>query len=236
MLLFYATDIKGDIITLDENDSKHAIRVLRLQSGDLVYVVDGKGSQYKCQVLDPHPKKCALSIQNKTFQKDPFGHLTIAVAPTKNNNRYEWFLEKATEIGIGKIIPIITTNSERRTIKPERMEKVIIAAMKQSLKTYLPEFSPLVKFKELISQVDTDNTNLLIAHCYEDTTKITIKEGVNPSLPTLLLIGPEGDFTTEEVAFAKEKGFQAITLGDPRLRTETAAISACVQLNMNNHE
>jgi 16S rRNA (uracil1498-N3)-methyltransferase len=236
MLLFYATDIQSEIIRLDENDSKHAIRVLRLQSGDLVHVVDGKGNLYECHVLDAHPKKCVLSIQNGTFQKNPFEFLTIAVAPTKNNNRYEWFLEKATEIGIGRIIPIVTTNSERRTIKPERMEKIVIAAMKQSLKSYLPELSPVVEFKEVISQFDPNQSNLLIAHCHEDPTKMSVKKGLNRDLPTILLIGPEGDFTEEEVSLAKEMGFKAVTLGDTRLRTETAAISACVQLNINYHE
>ena len=232
MLLFYATNIASEIITLDENDSKHAIKVLRLKIGDKIYVVNGSGNLFKCEILDAHPKKCTLTILNKEFQTNPFEQISIAVAPTKNNNRYEWFLEKATEIGIGSIIPIVTKNSERKVIKEDRMEKVLVAAMKQSLKRYVPILKSAITFKALVEQHSSSDLNLLIAHCYPDIPKEKIYKRVNSSKSTLLLIGPEGDFSKDEVEFALQNGFQSVTLGDARLRTETAAIMACVQLNM----
>lgn len=232
MLLFYATDIQSNIITLDENDSKHAIRVLRLEIGSILNVVDGVGNLYDCEILDAHPKKCTLTVLKKDFQVNPFASISIAVAPTKNNNRYEWFLEKATEIGVGSILPIITKNSERRVIKEERMEKVLVAAMKQSLKRYLPDLKPAESLKSVIGQYAEKDSNLLIAHCYEDIPKKKLEITITTGKPTLLLIGPEGDFSKDEVEFALQNGFQSVTLGDTRLRTETAAIVACVQLNM----
>tara|TARA_R110002049_G_scaffold143426_2_gene305536 strand:- start:1784 stop:2491 length:708 start_codon:yes stop_codon:yes gene_type:complete len=232
MLLFYASDIQTDIITLDENDSKHAIKVLRLGIGDKLHVVDGVGHLYDCEILDAHPKKCTLTVLKKHYQVNPFAHISLAVAPTKNNNRYEWFLEKVTEIGVGTIIPIITKNSERRVVKRERMEKVLIAAMKQSLKRYLPDLKNTQTIKELIADYKNEKINLLIAHCYEDHPKEKLRKHIDVNKPTLLLIGPEGDFSPDEVEFALSNGFQSVTLGDTRLRTETAAIVACTQLNM----
>lgn len=232
MLLFYSTAINLNTITLDENDSKHAIRVLRLQTGNQIHVVDGKGNLYECEIVDAHPKKCTLNILKTDFQQNPYAQISIAVAPTKNNNRYEWFLEKATEIGIGSIFPIITKNSERKVIKEDRMEKVIIAAMKQSLKSYLPALKATQTLKGLISSIKDKEINLLIAHCYSDISKTNLTQVVDTKKSTLLLIGPEGDFSHDEVKYALDNGFQSVTLGNTRLRTETAAIVACTKLNM----
>ncbi len=232
MLLFYTTAINLNTITLDENDSKHAVKVLRLQSGNQVHAVDGKGNLFECEIKDAHPKKCTLNVLQTNFQENPYAQISIAVAPTKNNNRYEWFLEKATEIGIGSIFPIITKNSERKVINGDRMKKVIIAAMKQSLKSYLPVLNAASTLKELIISIKDKEINLLIAHCYSDISKADLTKVVDKKKSTLLLIGPEGDFSQNEVQYALDNGFQSVTLGNTRLRTETAAIVACTKLNM----
>jgi 16S rRNA (uracil1498-N3)-methyltransferase len=230
MQLFYTTSIQSDSITLDENDSKHAVRVMRLKENDSIHVVDGKGTIYNCKILDAHPKKCTLSIVDKKQESNPYQNLHIAVAPTKNNNRYEWFLEKATEIGIGSITPIITDNSERKVIKHDRMEKVLISAMKQSLKYYLPHLEVTISFKDALNHFP--NATRLIAHCADDIEKKSLIKSIDKNKPTFLLIGPEGDFSTKEIELAKSSGFKSVSLGTARLRTETAAIVACTQLNI----
>ena len=231
MQLFYSTSIQSEIITLDENDSKHAIRVLRLNENDKIDVIDGSGTLYHCAILDAHPKKCTLRILDSKKEENPYKMLHIAVAPTKNNNRYEWFLEKATEIGIGSITPIVTENSERRVIKHDRMEKILIAAMKQSLKLYLPELKEVLPFKSAIKEFP--KANRLIAHCAFDLDKKKLIESIDINQPTFLLIGPEGDFSTNEIDNAKRNGFLPVSLGSSRLRTETAAVVACTQINMS---
>ncbi|MBR9831606.1 16S rRNA (uracil(1498)-N(3))-methyltransferase [bacterium] len=230
MQLFYSTSVHSEIITLDENDSKHAIRVLRLNENDKIDIIDGVGTLYHCAILDAHPKRCTLRVLESKKDENPYGMLHIAVAPTKNNNRYEWFIEKATEIGIGSITPIVTENSERRVIKHDRMEKILIAAMKQSLKLYLPELKEVQPFKSAINQFP--ESNRLIAHCAFDLDKNKLIESIDTTLPTYLMIGPEGDFSAKEIEIAKMNGFKPVSLGKSRLRTETAAVVACAQLNM----
>jgi 16S rRNA (uracil1498-N3)-methyltransferase len=232
MHLFYVSDISDTEIILDETESKHAVRVLRLQNGNQVEIIDGAGGFYKAQITDANPKKCRLIIveSQKEFGKKDF-HLHIAIAPTKNIDRFEWFLEKATEIGIDEITPLLTTHSERKVVNPERLEKILVSAMKQSLKAYLPVLNNLTTFKELVINNKTENK--YIAYC-DEIQKTHLKDLVAKENNTLILIGPEGDFSPEEVKLAIENGFKVVSLGESRLRTETAGIVACHIVNLAN--
>ena len=232
MQLFYVPNISGDEILLNETESKHAIRVLRLQNGNRVQVIDGTGGFYEAEITDANQKKCRLSVLKSQleFGKKDF-HLHIAIAPTKNIDRFEWFLEKATEIGIGEITPLLTSHSERKTINIERLEKILVSAMKQSLKAYLPKLNEITPIKHLI--VNNKSKSKYIAYC-DDIQKIHLKDAVIRGQDTLILIGPEGDFSPEEVNLAVENGFKVVSLGTARLRTETAGIIACNIVNLAN--
>lgn len=232
MQLFYVPTISSAEVILDETESKHAVRVLRLKEGDEIELVDGKGGFYKARIQNANPKKCQLSIiESRTeFGKKDF-HLHIAIAPTKNIDRTEWFLEKCTEIGIDEVTPLLSENSERKVIKPERLEKILVSAMKQSVKAYLPKLNELTKLSDLLTQAT--ETKKFIAHCNEGE-KPHLKNVVKPGEEVLILIGPEGDFSPEEVELALENGFEAISLGDARLRTETAGVVACHIVNLAN--
>ncbi len=227
MQLFYDPNIVSSqtTYTLNDEESKHCIRVLRLTVNDIIHITDGKGNMFRCRIDDPAPKKCTVIIEEQTKNyNQPCYKLTMAVAPTKANERYEWFVEKATEIGIYSIIPVICFQSERRTIKTERIERVANSAMKQSLKAYMPIIEEPIKFSELIGRpFDGDK---FIAHCNADSQIALLKELANPKRDTLILIGPEGDFSVSEVELARQHGFKTISLGDTRMRTETAAIAA----------
>ena len=232
MQLFYVPNISGAEVILDETESKHAIRVLRLSEGTQIQLIDGNGGFYEAKIIDPNPKKCKLSItqSNLNFGKRNF-RIHIAIAPTKNIDRFEWFLEKCTEIGIDEITPLLTKHSERKIIKPERLEKILVAAMKQSLKAYLPKLNALTQFKELITK--TKVKNKYIAHCYKGNAT-HLKNLTKKSEDTLILIGPEGDFSLKEIQLANENGFEEISLGSSRLRTETAGVIACHIVNLAN--
>lgn len=232
MQLFYIPNISGNEVILNETESKHAIRVLRLTEGSQVQLIDGQGGFYEAEIADAQPKKCKLSITNsiKEFEKRGF-KLHSAIAPTKNIDRFEWFLEKCTEIGIDEITPLLSEHSERKVIKPERLKKILVAAMKQSLKAYLPKLNSLTNFNEFISR--TNYQNKYIAHC-NDGDKLHLKNYIQKNKDTVILIGPEGDFSPEEVEFAKINGFKEISLGNARLRTETAGIVACHIVNLVN--
>lgn len=232
MHLFYTPDLQDDIYRLNEEESKHCVRVLRLTEGDNLFLVDGKGLYSEAVITDAHPKACMLKVVNRQYNygKKDF-QLTIGVAPTKNIDRYEWFLEKATEIGIDAIIPLVSRHSERKEIKPERLEKVMVSAMKQSIKAYLPVLKPLQTFKETIKRPSTGLR--FIAHCNEGE-KVLLRDVVKKGKDVLILIGPEGDFSVEEVEMAIKEGFIPISLGDARLRTETAALVACHTVNLIN--
>lgn len=232
MQLFYVPIISGTEIILDETESKHAIRVLRLNVGNQVQIIDGKGGFYEAEISDANQKKCRLSIVNSTleFGKKDF-HLHIAIAPTKNIDRFEWFLEKATEIGIDEISPLLTSHSERKTVNQERLEKILVSAMKQSLKAYLPKMNNMTTFKELIINNKTENK--YIAYC-DEIQKKHLKNVEIKAKDTLILIGPEGDFSPDEIQFALENGFKVVSLGNARLRTETAGIVACHIVNLAN--
>lgn len=232
MQLFYLSNISGAEVILNETESKHAVRVLRLGEGDQVQIIDGVGGFYEAQISEPHSKRCKLQIIRtiKNFEKRNF-KLHIAIAPTKNIDRFEWFLEKCTEIGIDEITPLLSEHSERKVIKPERLEKILVSAMKQSLKAYLPKLNELTYFKNLIA--NSDSSKKFIAHCNKGEKK-HLKNTILKGDDVLILIGPEGDFSAEEVQLAKEKGFKEVSLGNARLRTETAGIVACHIVNLAN--
>ena len=232
MQIFYIPDVKGNQISLTPDESKHALKVLRLSAGDQIQVVDGKGGFYQAQIMDAHPKNCTLEIleTKKDFGKKNF-HLHIAIAPTKNIDRFEWFLEKCTEIGIDEITPLLSEHSERKVIKPERLEKILVSAIKQSLKAYLPKLNELKHFGDFI-KIEFSGKKF-IAHCNEGK-KVHLKNLIHQGEDVLILIGPEGDFSPEEVEEAKACGFKEISLGDARLRTETAGIVACHIVNLSN--
>jgi 16S rRNA (uracil1498-N3)-methyltransferase len=232
MHLFYTPDITLPTYTLSEEESKHAIRVLRLQLHDEVILVDGKGGKYTAQITDANPKKALLQI---THNQQEFGkrnhYLDIAVAPTKNIERLEWFLEKATELGIDAITPIICDRSERKEVKTERLNKIITSAVKQSIKAYHPLLHDAISFKQFMQQ-GLASTGF-IAHCMEGE-KPLLAQLVKPHDHYTILIGPEGDFTPQELALAQEAGYTGISLGEARLRTETAALAACFEINLLN--
>ncbi len=232
MHLFYTPDLLTDTYRLSEEESKHCVRVLRLTEGEKLFLVDGKGLFCEAVIISANPKACILNVTNRksNYAKRDY-QLTVGVAPTKNIDRYEWFLEKATEIGIDIVIPLLSRYSERKEIKPERLEKVMVSAMKQSIKAYLPILNPLQTFKKTIS--DPFSGQKFIAHCYEGE-KPLLRDVVEKGKDVLILIGPEGDFSTEEVELAINEGFIPISLGTSRLRTETAALAACHTVNLIN--
>lgn len=221
MHLFYNPYIEGESFTLEEQESKHAIRVLRLVRGDRVIVVDGKGAWYEARISDDHPKRCSLKIESGVQGYQPLSYsLHLAVAPTKNLDRFEWFLEKATEIGITEISPLICKRSERRQLKMERLEKILISAMKQSLKAYLPVLNKPINMDEFV-RAERQGT-LGIAHCYP-LERLSINK-LEHSQSYTCMVGPEGDFTEEEVSDALKAGYVPFHMGSSRMRTETAAI------------
>ena len=224
MRLFYDPHIKLDAEThqLSEEESKHVVRVLRMSEGDQLAIIDGKGNYFETSISIAHPKRCTVKIDT-VESSEPLKHeLHIALGPTKLMDRIEWFVEKATEIGVTEISFISGKNSERVKMKPERIEKKVISAMKQSKRRFLPKINPLVSVSEFIEKYP----NGLIAHC-EEGEKSTILDSFE-IINCPILIGPEGDFTTEEINLALQNGYKTITLGENRLRTETAALYACV--------
>jgi 16S rRNA (uracil1498-N3)-methyltransferase len=228
--LFYTPDIRSDIYTLAEDESKHCTRVLRLQQGDTVYLVDGRGCLYTAIIQDAHQKRCQLQIIDKQVEygKLPY-YVHIAVAPTKNMDRIEWFVEKAVEIGVSAITFLECEHSERKQLRLDRIEKIAVSAMKQSQKGFLPLLHEMTPYEKFIQTSIPEDT--FIAHLEDDATK-SIKEYYKPNRQHCILIGPEGDFSPKEIALAYEAGIKPITLGQSRLRTETAALVACHTLNV----
>jgi 16S rRNA (uracil1498-N3)-methyltransferase len=225
MHTFYTPNIQSDEFFLSEEESKHCVRVLRLKEQDTVYLIDGVGGFYNALITEANQKKCKVVVNQKIkeFGKRNY-QLTIAIAPTKNIERFEWFLEKATEIGIDRIIPIISFQSERRQIKPERLNKILIEATKQSKQAYLPVLENICNFKDLMQR--PFDGKKLIAYCSEDKRPY-VNDLVSIGENVVILIGPEGDFSTDEINLALEIGYKGISLGNTRLRTETAGIAAC---------
>jgi 16S rRNA (uracil1498-N3)-methyltransferase len=233
MQLFYNPILQPDEskFCFDKNESRHIIKVLRKEIGDNLLITNGLGCFFEATIVSNNQNKCDVKINSVTVVPRKDYNIHLAVAPTKTNDRYEWFLEKATEIGVDTITPIICSRSERKVIKAERYEKIIQAAAKQSLRAYFPILNPAVRFTEFIK----NNTikERFIAHCLEDQ-KVHLKDAFSIEKDVLILIGPEGDFTQEEIKMAQESGFKAVSLGDARLRTETAAIAACHTITLCN--
>ena len=231
MTLFYCPTLATAPI-LSEEESQHAVKVLRLQSGDEIVVVDGVGGYHKARITNPHHKRCGFEILETMaeYGKRNF-RLHIAIAPTKNIERLEWFIEKATEIGIDEITPIICRFSERKIVKEERLEKIVVSAAKQSVKAYFPVLNPLCTFDELLKK--STASQKFIAHCYEEDKRLLQTE-IEKGSDVLVLIGPEGDFSKEEVEKALATGFRPVSLGTSRLRTETAGVVACHTVTLIN--
>lgn len=236
MQLFYAPDIVPPEYTLSEEESRHAVRVLRLGAGDMLHITDGRGNMYRCEVVAPSDRHCTVRVvaTESEYGRLPYS-LTMAVAPTKNIDRFEWFLEKATEIGVAEIVPLLCDHSERKQIKYEREYKVVTAAVKQSLKAYHPLLRDMTPLRDFVAEPFEGRK--FIAHCDEPIHAKAYLADVLPSgASARVLIGPEGDFSPEEIRFAVEKcGYEEITLGDMRLRTETAAVMATAVASVVNN-
>lgn len=231
MHVFYTPDIQTKT-ELPEEEAQHCIRVLRLTAGDEITLTDGKGNFYRAEISAATNKRCLVNIIETIYQEPLWPcHLHIAMAPTKNMDRNEWFAEKATEIGFDELTFLNCRFSERKVIKTERIEKILVSAIKQSLKARLPVLNEMTDFDKFISR--DFKGQKFIAHCYEGE-KPLLKDVLHKGEDALVLIGPEGDFSEEEVKKAIEKGFIPISLGKSRLRTETAALVACHTMNLMN--
>lgn len=233
MHVFYTPDLNSaDFYTLSEEESRHCSKVLRLGTGDSVHLINGKGGLYEAEIVGIDKKQVRLKITNERTEVGKRNHyLHVAVAPTKSIDRLEWFIEKATEIGIDEITPVICERSERKVIKEDRLDKVITAAVKQSLTAYHPKLNPAISFSAFLKK--ESKSEKFIAHCLPGE-KTFINQHANIHQSYLILIGPEGDFSSAEIDAALQNGFKAVTLGSTRLRTETAALAACFEINYLN--
>ncbi|MDR2680855.1 MAG: 16S rRNA (uracil(1498)-N(3))-methyltransferase [Tannerella sp.] len=232
--LFYAPDI-ASVPELPEDESQHCARVLRLKAGDRIAVTDGKGFLYEARLVDAHPGHCRIDITERVKQKPLWNFdVHIAVSPAKNMDRMEWFVEKATEIGINRITCLRCRYSERREIKLQRLYRIAVSAMKQSQKTVLPEINEIMDFQKFILHNTADTGGYkMIGHCSDGEKKL-IKDIYRPGKNALILIGPEGDFSSEEIDAALSAGFSPVSLGESRLRSETAALVACHTIHVLN--
>jgi 16S rRNA (uracil1498-N3)-methyltransferase len=225
------TSPSDNTVVLNEENSKHIVQVLRMQNGKQIKLTDGFGNIFLAEITDAHKKKCTVKIIERTYQESPANKVCIAVSPVKNNSRLEWFLEKATEIGVSEIVLLMCERTEKQNIRMDRLKGILISAMLQSQQAWLPILVEPKKYKEYIKSVESGNK--FIAHC-EENKKTPLKQITNqPINQSTILIGPEGDFTPQEIALALENNFTPVALGDTRLRTETAALVAttllCVQ-------
>lgn len=229
MELFYNENLLAhdESMTFGPEESRHLSKVLRKKVGELIRVTNGKGLEWKGQIISTDSRKAAAKKTEVTLQQNKIAPLHMAIAPTKSNDRLEWFLEKATEIGVTEITPLICDHSERKTIKPERMKKILVGALKQSAQYFLPQLNPLISFEALM-KLDHPQTRL-IAHC-QNGNRIPLHQRGDLNDEILIMIGPEGDFSMREIKTAQNHSFTEITLSSQRLRTETAAIVACSQV------
>lgn len=240
MQLFFVSNTDSDFYTLNEEESHHCVKVMRLAVGDHVSVTDGSGTLCHCTIVEAHPKHTLLQVDERfhNYGRHSF-HLHVAVAPTKNTARMEWFVEKAVEMGIDEITPILCEHSERCTLRQDRLQKIAISAMKQSLKAFLPVIHPPTPLNDLINNSTTQQLNnskeqlRFIAYCDGDH-RTPLHDIYRPGEDALILIGPEGDFSSSEISLALASGFQPVTLGQYRLRTETAALAATAYFNLVN--
>lgn len=233
MIQFFAPDIETSGM-LPAEESLHCIRVLRRKIGDEVHVIDGNGNRFLCSIISADPKGVALDILKKD---SPGNHwpqiLTLAVAPTKNMDRMEWIVEKATEIGVNRIVPILCEHSERKVIKTDRLTKIAISAMKQSLKATLPQIDEMTAIKDFI--INAPEGEKFVGYCANDYSIRSLWKEYHPGSDVVIMIGPEGDFSPEEIKMAAETGFTPVTLGKSRLRTETAAIVSLDMIHLINN-
>ncbi|NLU92735.1 16S rRNA (uracil(1498)-N(3))-methyltransferase [Chitinophaga sp. Ak27] len=229
--VFYAPDIQpaDTRYTMNEDTSKYCIQVLRHENGDQVLLADGRGHKFTAEITDDNRKKCVVKIVDFTLVPGPERALRIAISFTKNTSRIEWFLEKATEIGIQTIIPLVSQRTEKEKIKAERLQNILVSAMLQSQQFYLPDLQEPQAFDKVVKQ-HTDSQRL-IAHCLPEQ-KQAMQDIIQPGKDTLVLIGPEGDFTPDEIKLALEQGFVPVSLGNTRLRTETAGMVAVTIMNL----
>jgi len=229
MNIFYCNNIQDNIAILDENESRHCTRVLRMESGDSLQLVDGNGLLAECKILSTNPKQVQAEIVSR---REDYGrlkyHLHLAIAPPKSHDRFEWFLEKAAEIGVSEITPLVCEHSERTSVRTARAEKILLSAMKQSHRAWLPVLNAVCSFKDFIGSHSCPDK--FIAHC-DEGNKITLKHGELSSTEICILIGPEGDFSAQELELAKEHEYRELSLNDFILRTETAGIAACTQIS-----
>ncbi len=231
MTMFYVPTLTQGICVLSEEESMHAVKVLRLKSSDAIVVVDGVGGMYKAIITIAHHKHCAFEItQVMPTIVMPY-NLHIAIAPTKNIDRFEWFVEKATEIGVSQITPIICQHSERKILKEDRVQKIIVAASKQSIKAHFPVLHPLCTFEQFV--LNNAATQKFIAHCYEYDKK-ELKSELRAASSSIIMIGPEGDFSPSEINTAIQNSYVPVALGTSRLRTETAGLYACAAAALAN--
>ena len=232
MQIFYAPDIET-VHELPEGESQHCVRVLRMKEGDEIGIIDGRGNRYRAEIVLAHPKRCGVRLLEKEAAPNPWtARVHVAIAPTKNLDRIEWFAEKTTEIGIDAITLLRCRFSERKELKTERLNKILVSAMKQSLKAVLPQLSEMTPFAEFVAR--PFDGQKFIAHCYDEGDRKELTELYRPGENALILIGPEGDFSPEEVEQAIACGFRPVMLGPSRLRTETAGLVACHTIQLMN--
>ena len=238
MEIFHAAEIQGKMVFLDADQSAHCVRVLRHRTGDEITVVDGNGTMARCRLTDDSPKGAAAEILETVegWGGHPYS-LTMAVCPTKNNDRYEWFVEKATEVGVDVIVPVIGERSERKVFKTDRSRKIALSAMKQSLKAKLPTVEEPITVKDFITGKAASAGLKLICYCFEgERERVSIEDalkGLPEGAEVTVMIGPEGDFSPEEARLAVENGFIPVHLGPSRLRTETAAVTAATAVYLH---
>lgn len=238
MEIFWTEDIAGGICRLGEEESAHCVRVLRHRAGDRINIIDGHGTMYECTLVADSPKGAEARIEqaHHNWGGHPYD-LTMAVCPTKNIDRYEWFAEKATEFGVDRIVPVIGEHSERKILKPERMNRILLSATKQSLKASIPELSDTTSVREFIESTAEKDALKMIAYCFEDGQERTsIREVLekNDAKEVIVLIGPEGDFSREEADAAVAAGYVPVHVGESRLRTETAALASVSMVYYRN--
>lgn len=235
MHLFYAPDIQDDCYSLNAEDSRHCVKVLRLKAGERITLTDGAGNLYYAVIQKADSKETEVVVERKEHVGKPWSFsLHIAIAPTKNMNRTEWALEKITEMGVDKITPLLCEHSERKVVKFERMNRIITAAVKQSLKAYYPELSEMTSLEDFVAH-SFSGQKKYIAYIDEQYRE-HLADLYEPGSDAVILIGPEGDFSKDEVKMAVEKGFQPVSLGKSRLRTETAAVAACHSFHLLNQK
>lgn len=235
MELFYSRNIASGDLSLDSEESNHCVKVLRHRRDDIINVVDGHGVLYKCRILDDNPKGVSFTIEETIENYGSHNYrLHIAVAPPKNTERFEWFAGKATEIGVDEITPLFGDYSERKVFKPERTERILVSAAKQSHKGAIPLLHEAVSVKEFIMASENFDGSKLICYCDDISGKVCINDVLNGSDNLIIMVGPEGDFSREEVSMAIERGFIPVSLGDSRLRIETAALVAVTAVYLKN--